>query len=150
VHIFLLMVSITTDNIKCSKILETTVQTMLFCNPGDHNLNFHCCEHPKSHTRLKIRLSYVYYIILTYYQSSLLCTATMGKGEVVLPAPIELLPVIPAIRLPNLVLYLYSQPVQIQTGMSICLTLHELTLHNTLTISWLANYQLLEKVLFLQ
>jgi len=92
----------------------------LFHNPGDHNLSFHCCEHLKSHTQIKIRLSHVYYIILTYYLSSLLCTAIMGKGEVVLPAPIELLPVIPGIRLLNLVLYSYSQPVQIQTGISIC------------------------------
>jgi len=38
----------------------------------------------------------------------------MGKGEEVLPAPIELLPVIPGIQLLNQVLYLYSQPVQIQ------------------------------------
>jgi hypothetical protein len=43
------------------------------------------------------------------------------------------------------VLYLYSQPVQIQTGMSMWWTLHELRLHKTLTISWLANYQLLKK-----
>ena len=119
-HTFLLTVNITSDNSNCSEILETTFKNILFHNPGDHNLNFHYCEHLKSHTQIKIRLSYVYYIILTYYLSSLLCTAIMGKGEVVLPAPIELLPVIPGIRLLNLVLYLYSQPVEIQTGISIC------------------------------
>ena len=113
-HTFLLMVSITSDNINCSEILETTFKNTLFHNSGDHYLNFHCCEHLKSHAEIKIRLSYVYYIILTYYLSSLLYTAIMGKGEVVLPAPIELLPVIPGIQLLYLVLYLYSQPVQIQ------------------------------------
>lgn len=120
-HTFGCMVSTTLDNINYSAIWKTTVQTMFSSNPGDHSLNFHCCEQLKPHTKIMTRLTYIYYIILTYYQSSLLCTAIMGKGEVVLPAPIELLPVIPAIRLLNLVLYLYSQPVQIQTGINICM-----------------------------